>query len=234
MAAAKATEHWRRRLVLPVYQISEAARYADISAQTVVSWHKGSGRKNAPLSEKERKTALSYMQLIEIAVVAAFRKARISLPAIRSARNYVATQLKSEFPFAEHRFKTEGKHLILDSQLIDGEKGKGKHIVADQFGQLGWNEIVGPLLREFEYEHDSIVVRWKVAGEESPVVIDPRIAFGVPAVRGTPTWILKARYDAGEYVSEIADDFSLKVAEVRDALKFEKIIPEATKKQWAH
>src|SRR5712691_1204046 len=89
------SDPWRRRLFLPNYQIGEAARYADISPQTVAAWH----RIERPLlSKKERRSALSYMQLIEVAVVATFRKAGISLRRIRNAREYVQKQLSAEFP----------------------------------------------------------------------------------------------------------------------------------------
>jgi hypothetical protein len=33
-------EPWRKRLGIPAYQVGEAARYAQISAKTVVAWHK--------------------------------------------------------------------------------------------------------------------------------------------------------------------------------------------------
>ena len=116
-------EPWRRRLFLPNYQIGEAARYADISTQAVAAWHK---IERPTLSLKERRAALSYMQLIEVAVVAAFRKAGISLRRIRDAREYIRKQLNTEYPFAEYSFKTEGKHLFVDYQEIEGIKGQRK------------------------------------------------------------------------------------------------------------
>ena len=221
LVSERLDEPWRRRLFLPSYQIAEAARYADISPHTVAAWHKIERR---TLSHRERRAALSYMQLIEVAVVAAFRKAGIQLKTIRNARDYVQKQLNKEFPFAQYRFKTEGKHLLVDYQEIEGSKGRGKHMVADQAGQLAWNEIIGPLLREFEYEHDGIVVRWRVAGPSSPIVIDPKIAFGAPTIKGVPTWVIKGRWDAGESNSDIAEDFGIDAKDVREALKFEGVV----------
>jgi uncharacterized protein (DUF433 family) len=212
------SEPWRRRMFLPNYHVGEAARYAQISPQTVAAWHR---IEHPTLSHKERRVSLSYMQLIEVAVVAAFRKAGISLKRIRDARHYVRQQLKTEYPFAQYKFKTEGKHLLIDYQEIEGERGSGKHIVADQGGQLEWNEIIGPLLKEFEYEHEGIVIRWHVAGPSSPVVIDPRLSFGAPTVRGTPTWVIGGRWNAGESVSDIAEDFGLEKTAVKKALEFE-------------
>jgi uncharacterized protein (DUF433 family)/DNA-binding transcriptional MerR regulator len=220
------SEAWRRRLFIPNYHIGEAARYAQISPQTVAAWHR---IERPTLSKKDRRAALSYMQLIEVAVVAAFRKAGISLQRIRDAREYVRKQLETEYPFAQYRFKHEGKHLLIDYQDVAGEMGRGKHLVADQRGQLEWDEIVGPLLKEFDYEHEGVVIRWHVAGLSSPIIIDPRISFGAPTVRGVPTWVIKGRRDAGESDSDIAEDFGMEKGEVREALKFEGVLPNGGK-----
>jgi uncharacterized protein (DUF433 family) len=213
-------EPWRRRLYLPAYQIAEAARYAQITPQTVAAWHKIEA---AMLSKREKRAALTYFQLIEVAVVAAFRKVGVPLSRIRAAREYAAQSLKSEHPFAEYRFKEEAKHLWLDSsQLVDVKPGTV--IQADQEGQLAWEGIIGRL-HEFEYEHEGIVLKWHVAGIGSPIIIDPRISFGAPTVRGTPTWIIKGRYEAGESDSDIAEDFGIDKEAVRQALKFEGVMP---------
>jgi uncharacterized protein (DUF433 family) len=214
-------EPWRKRLHLPAYQIGEAARYARISTQTVVAWHKVDQRR--VLSEKEDGQRLSYLQLIELAVVAGFRKARIPLPEIRAAREYVKRNLKSEHPFAEYQFKRYGKSLF--TEFEEDKTGRKKLLKANQAGQLAWKEIVGPLLKEFEYEPEGVAIRWHVAGPSSPIIIDPRLSFGTPTVNGVPTWIVRGRFDAGESDRVIADDFGIDLPAVREALKFEGVLP---------
>lgn len=214
---------WLRRLTLPTYQIGEAAAYAGVSAPTVVQWHRIEA---ALLKQREARSALSYFQLIEVAVVAAFRKAGVPMKNIRAARAYAANELKSEHPFAQYRFKENAKHLYLDSQQIDLKEGTV--LQADQGGQLQWELVIGRL-REFEYEGD-VALRWRVAGEGSPIIIDPRISFGAPAVRGTPTWVIRGRFEAGESNSDIAEDFGLKPEEVREALKFEDKVASGREK----
>jgi DNA-binding transcriptional MerR regulator len=93
LVSERTDEPWRRGLTLPSYQIGEAARYAGISPQTVTAWHGGD---KATLTTKDQRAALSYLQLIEVAVVAAFRKAGVTLKEIRAAREYVAKELKAE------------------------------------------------------------------------------------------------------------------------------------------
>jgi uncharacterized protein (DUF433 family) len=212
-------EPWRNRLKLPNYQVAEAARYAGISPQTVVRWH------HATLSPRDSRRALSYLQLIEVAVVAEFRKAGVSLGRVKEARDYIKQTLGSNFPFAEYRFKTDGKKLLLDYENIIGKKGKGKLLEVNLSGQLAWSDILGRL-KQFNYEDQGVVIQWYVDGRRSPILIDPRIAFGAPAVQGTPTWIIKGRWEAGETSSEIADDFGLTKNLVEKALKFEGIDPD--------
>jgi uncharacterized protein (DUF433 family) len=218
LVSERPDQPWLRRLYLPAYQIAEAAEYAQIAPQTVIAWHKIEA---ALLRERDKRAALSYLQLIEVAVVAAFRKAGVPMKRIRAARAYAATMLKSEYPFAEYRFKENGRHLFLDSAHIDLKDNTV--LQADESGQLAWESVIGRL-REFEYEHPGIVLKWHVGGPSSPIIIDPRISFGAPAVRGTPTWIIRGRYDAGESDSDIADDFGIKRDEVREALKFEGVV----------
>jgi uncharacterized protein (DUF433 family) len=78
------------------------------------------------------------------------------------------------------------------------------------------------------------VLRWRVAGRSSPIIIDPRISFGAPAVRDTPTWIIAGRWNAGESDSDIAEDFDIEVEEVREALKLESVIPGGREKSPLH
>src|SRR5690348_12874348 len=111
---------------MPLYQIGEAARYAHIFAQSGSAWHRAGIRLNLTLSQKDLGEALSYLQLVEVAVVAAFREWGVTLQKIRAAREYIRTEFKTEFPFAAYRFKTDGKSLLLDYQQIQGKRGKGK------------------------------------------------------------------------------------------------------------
>ena len=91
------------------------------------------------------------MQLIEVAVVAALRKEGVSLKRITDTREYVARTLKSEFPFAEYRFKTDGRRLFMDfAEIVGTKRGRGKLLRPDQQGQLAWAAVIGRL-REFDY-----------------------------------------------------------------------------------
>lgn len=224
-SSSKAEDAWRARLNLPHYQVGEVARYAQISTATIVGWQTG----GKAISAREFGTELSYLQLIEVAVVAAMRRGGITLKEIRATRAFMQNQFKSEHPFAEYRFKSDGKSLWLSDRDIPGIGRKRGHLIrTGQQGQLAWDTIIGRL-KEFDYERKGIVIKWHVAGEGSPVIIDPRLSYGAPSVRGVPTWILKGRWVAGEKLNEIAGDFGLKESAVLDALKFEGIDTSASR-----
>ena len=215
---ATLAEPWRRRLYLPAYRISAAARYAQTTRQTVTRWHHGTEAGGAGMPERVPREALSYLQLIEVAVVAAFREKGVSLKAVRTARDYAAQKFEREFPFAQLEFARAGRELLLDLGDIFPGNEEGA-IVASKWGQRAWEEF----LPEFEYEEEDVVVQWHVRGKGSPILIDPRVAFGAPAIAGVPTWAIKGRKEAGETIEEIVDDFSLAREEVVAALEFEGV-----------
>ncbi|MCF3638613.1 DUF433 domain-containing protein [Rhizobium sp. TRM95111] len=228
-------EFWKERIALPTYRVVDAARYAGTTAQTIGNWQRLVSGASA-IGHRDQRQHLSYLQLIEVGVVAAMRKGGVPLNAVRSARDYLAKEMNAEFPFAQYEFKTDGKSLILDSEAVD-KSVKDKLIVVSESGQYAWKEILQSLLRAFEYPSDGNgpVVKWRVAGAEEPIIIDPRISFGSPVVRGIPTWMLKERWESGEGLRDIAEDYGLEPSDVMAALRFEKTdIDIERPNQWVH
>lgn len=226
-APVSPSDLWRARLFVPNYRIREAARYAHLSPQTVAKWHtKPGANRRSTLSTKEKGAALSYLQLIEVAVVSSFRKAGLPLKKIQSAREYLSKQLEAEFPFAAYRFKTDGKELWMDYAQIEAAAGDKTLLAASRGGQLAWGDIIGRL-HEFDYENDrGLAIRWHVAGRDENVIIDPRIQFGAPSVEGVATWAFAGRWEAGEGLDDIADDFGVSNSDVLAALRFEGVDTE--------
>lgn len=222
-AAVRPHEFWRERLGVPNYRVSEAARYAHITGQTIRNWQK-LGNRPSPLGARETGKALSYLQLIELAVVAACRKAGMVLPKIRASREYLSKQFGDPHPFATQKLLTDGVDLMMEC----GDE----LLVTNMKGQLAWKKVIQDRLNEFVYL-DDVAAQWRVAGNSSSVLIDARVQFGRPSVQGIPTWIIAARHDAGENIPAIAKDFGVPRSMVADALAFEGVKPEAAK-AWSH
>ena len=221
-AAPRHHEFWKERLGVPNYRVSEAAHYAHITGQTIRNWQK-LGNRPSPLGARESGKALSYLQLIELAVVAACRNAGMQLPKIRASREYLSQKFGDPHPFATQKLLTDGVDLMMEC----GDE----LLVTNLKGQLAWKKVIQDRLNEFVYL-DKIAAQWRVAGNSSSVLIDPRVQFGRPSVRGIPTWIIAARHDAGEDIPAIAKDFGIPKSMVADALAFEGVSSEA--KAWSH
>jgi len=208
------SEPWYPRLCLPKYSVVEAARYAQTHRSNVGYWYYGA--RKPVLSGRKPRESLSYLQLVEVAFVATCLRYKIPLRNVRRAHDYLRRLLREEFPFAHLKFKTEGRHVLLEdepkSELLTA---------ADAWGQRTWSGLL-QRFEEFEYLGD-LAVRWMVRGNSVPISIDPRVAFGDPIVRGVPTWVLKERWLSGESADEIRESFCLTAAELRHALTFENV-----------
>ena len=197
-----------------LHTLLKSAKYAGTSSRTVSYWYYHGGDAGTGATRKERRKPLSYLQLVEMAFVATFRRLGVPLQRIRKAREYAAQVLRSEFPFAEYRWQTEGKYVLIDLKEIDQGADYGKLIIADAGGQVGWEPLVGERFAQFDYEN-GIALVWHVVGRTSPVLIDPRVSFGAPTVKGVPTWAIRGRYKAGESLVEIQADFQLEIEDVQ-------------------
>ncbi len=222
IVAVRNAEPWKRRLYLPAYTVVDAARYANTTPQTVAYWHFGGDGAGPALPGREHRRPLSYLELVEVAFVATFRILGVSLQKIRKARAYAAQTLNSEFPFTEYKWLTEGNHMLLDLWQVENDSDIKQLIIGDAHGQVAWQHMVGERFAQFEYEYNLALV-WHVRGRQYPVIIDPRIAFGAPMIRGIATWVLKGRWQAGESVEDIKEDFRLEENEIKQGLQFEGI-----------
>lgn len=214
---------WKRRLYIPTYRVGDAARYAGVTTQTILNWQSATPFEKQAISTRSKGDSLNYLQLVELAFVAALRKTGVKLSEIKEARAYIAVQLGSEYPFSDHRFKTDGKDILMELSQFEQSESKDKLVKTNKGGQLAWAEIIDTKFTEFEYQ-DDLAVKWHAGGKESPVLIDPRVSFGAPMVKGVATWAIRGRFEAGEPREDIAEDFSLKAEDVDYALKFEGIL----------
>lgn len=213
---------------MPAYQVVDAAKYARVTRQTILNWQNAKHAGQQVIAMRDRGASLSYLQLVELAFVAELRKAGVKLSDIKNARAYISAKLKTEFPFADVRFKTDGQDILMELGEFSKGKVKDKLIKVNKGGQIAWAPIIKTKFTEFEYQ-DRIAVKWHVDGLDSPVSIDPRVSFGAPMVKGVATWAIKGRYESGESLADIAEDFALDKDEVNFALKFEGIDPSKLK-----
>ncbi len=212
-------EPWYERLFLPSYRIGEAARYVGAHPNMVSAWH---ARDNTVLSPYKPRDGLSYLQLVEIAFVVAFRGAGLSMQLIRAARQYLAEEFNFEHPLAHHWFKFTGAGALSNFFGEFAATRRERNTAVWENDQFGWRKQIEKKSNEFDYQYD-LALRWHPAGRESQVVIDPRHRWGRPMVQGLETWVIAGSYEAGESFGVIADDYGVTIEGVRDALRFEGV-----------
>ena len=118
---------WLDRAHLPAYRVPEAAVYARLSSQTVSAWQRNVYTGAIQNTGYGRRKGLSYLQLIEIAVVATLRHRGVKLKDIREARAFIARFSDGDFPFARQAFLTDGVDILLDYVPINRIMGQSNN-----------------------------------------------------------------------------------------------------------
>ena len=218
---------------LPSYGIPEAARYLGISESTLRSWvygrpyptRSGLVKKTAPIIHlaDPKNGILSFYNLVEAHVLLFQRQVYgIQLPAVRAAVEHVRATLQLERPLIHQVFYTEGKHLF----ITDLEKRVV--IDASKRGQLGIWQIVNLYLERIDWDKEGLAAKLfpvrASQGNEPLIVIDPKISFGRPVIKGTgiTASVLWHRKRLGEGIDDISKDYGLDRSAVEEAISYYK------------
>jgi uncharacterized protein (DUF433 family) len=211
-----------------IYSPRQAARLIGGTPQEVLRWTRGSGPTSplwkAHYQEIDDATELNFSDLIELRVVKAFRRANISLQAIRFAISYAEKMFAVEHPLSSLGFKTDGEEILMeaieqDESLVSLSKKRP--------GQRVFKEIVKQSLFDLEYE-DGQAVRWHPASAKA-VVIDPARSFGTPILHdyGISTLMIADEFKAfadAKYLSKIYD---VPLRLVNEAIRYEATLDKA-------
>lgn len=210
----------------PMYTASEVARWAKTSSKTVRRWVAGyrflasSGERWSPPVTRRRavdEPFLTFEDLVEVAAVAAIRKAEVPMPRIRAAVEYVQSELRIDRPLLSARFLTDGRDLFLRDSFT------APHFTnASRVGQVAWSELE-EILREVDYADDLLAARWWPAGRLTGIVVDPQINFGRPVVAtlGVRTETLVDRFVAGLTPEDVAEEYRTDPLIIQHAIRFE-------------
>jgi len=215
----------------PVYGIPEAAHYLRIPPATLRSWvisryyltrdGKKFFRPIIDLADKDG-YLLSFMNLVEAHVLDAIRREHhISLAKVRTALNYLRKRFSSKYPLADQKFETDGSHLFVQKY--------GQLINLSQEGQLAMRSVLEAHLRRIERDAAGLAARLYLftrkhqPDEPKVVVVDPYVSFGRPVLVGTgiATAVIAERFEAGESIGELADDYGRQPYEIEEAIRCE-------------
>ena len=198
-----------------LYTLTEVARYARVSADTLRSW---SGGLVVP-AEPKSPSPFSFVNLVEAHVMVALRRIHhIRMSQIRSAIEWLGNAHHTLHPLAEVDLLTDGREIFV--------KELNQTVSASARGQASFSEIVDLYLHRIERDAGQVPTRfYPFTYDNCPkaIVMDPAVAFGRPVIVGTriATTMVFDRYSGGESLTAIARDYDLEIEAVEEALRCE-------------
>jgi len=238
----------RSLLGVGIYTRAEAGRLLNLSPARVSSWLRGYRYSWGPRDARRRGTqppvlktdiplfggtlVVSFLELMELRVVKRFRDSGTSLQAVRLVWERAAAAFGTDHPFAHHRFFAEAGHILVS---LENEPPEAIPEVLYEISSRRepHQAIAGLLVKEsiqvVEFDTQTKLVReWRPGGPTTPVVLNPRIAFGAPTVAGTrvPTDVLH-RFARSRPIGSVAELFELTEEQVTAALDFETHLAKA-------
>jgi uncharacterized protein (DUF433 family) len=206
-----------------IYTPREASRLTGLSVQKVRGWLDGYPNRGAPLIHRDAadSTSLSFLDLIEIIFVKAFRSAGVKMSTIRRASKNAEELLGSYHPFAVSRFETDGRVIFA---RLDEKRSSKKHMVDIDLGQSVFERVVSPYLKQIDYHSSGSAIRWWPLGKGKPIFLDPKISFGVPVTKtaNVPVYAISAALLAGETPRTVAKWFEIPLRDVKAAAALEQ------------
>jgi uncharacterized protein (DUF433 family) len=164
---------------------------------------------------------VTWAEFIEAGWLSTYRRTKgVPLPELRSFICHLRDELGVPYPLAHSRPLVSGKQLVLKAQQEAGLEPDFQLVVA--VGNQLLLSYPGQMFVEHVVWEGDVAAGWKPHDIHSPVTIRPDVRFGRPAVAGISTSSIFERADEGASRDEIAEEFRLKVADVRWALAYEE------------
>ncbi len=221
------------RFSVPLYTLAEAARFLDVPTSTFTTWARGYVRRPpgrppvhgdpivTSVEAARNLPTIPFIGLAEGMVLAAFRRAGVSLQHIRGAVAILEQEIGIDHALASRRLYSDGAVI-----LFDYADAKGDEELAGLTEVVSRQRVFSPVVREYltriEYARDGWA-RQLVSPKtrDRVVVVDPRRAFGQPIfVHGAaPVESVISRWKAGESIEHVAQDFGVPPADVEDYLR---------------
>jgi len=196
-----------------IYLQADAALLTGLPKSTVRRWLQLE-RGEANISAVADQPLVSFLDLISLRAVAAFRRLGLNLSQVRKGADYMRRELGIEHPLATEDLKTDGVNMY----FVHG----ANLLAVDAGGQMGAQEIVSRYLQDVVYKPLAGNRRLATAWEPPGVTINPRLQRGAPCVAGSRVQIaiLQRYVDAGDSPDRLAELYELDRDTVRLALRW--------------
>ncbi len=213
----------KREIGSGVYTIPDISRLLGFPKQTVARyleqyWDEKLGKKlfsdTYSWSADGRIKAVNFYVLIELYTFFSLQKFGVTTRQILKAREHIAKELNTPYPFANAGLLTDGKKIWYEF--------KDSIISADGSRQTNIIKIIRDFSKKIEFGNNKLAKRFFPTGKDSAIVVDPHHKFGQPIIKGTNinTEVLFSMYKSGEPVENIGILYDLTEREVEEAIQF--------------
>jgi uncharacterized protein (DUF433 family) len=213
-----------------LYDEALAAEVLRVPSSTLHWWLEGGdqrGRHYEPVLRPQStgSKTVTWGEFVEARYLREYRRTLgVQLSSLRQFIGYLRYQLGVPYPLAQAQpWVGPGRHLLVAAQEAADLPAELWVCVEPQSGITLLTHPAERFLERvsFDGDEDGIVIRLHPAGKESPVVIDPQVRFGAPAVGGIPTETLAEVVNAGDSIEMVAQEFGLPLEVVIAALGYE-------------
>lgn len=222
-------------ITVPRYTITEAARMLNIAPATLRTWARGrdfplrtsgSGHSDALVTDtgagRPGYPTLPFVGLAEAAFLAAIRSTGVPMPRIRPALERLRDELGIEHALASERIYTDGAEVLFRVGPETGITEREIQYVVARNNQGVFTPVVQDYLRHVRFGPSGYVeaIRLPKYGR-ADVIVDPRLGFGRPVLEtnGVRVETILERFDAGDSVPELAEDFGVEPLIVEHLLR---------------
>jgi uncharacterized protein (DUF433 family) len=217
--------NWRAAIQEGIYPVSFVEKLLAAKSGRVATWlnPSRSGRLDAaimsPYDKLGGQRLVPFLGLVEARFVDHFRKHGLSLQTIRKAAMKMRLDWDDLHPFANGKFRTDGKHIMLEASEDEGDK-KLLNILTDEFV---FPEIIEQSLFSTVVYVDQVAKKILPFPDLKLVEINPVFSMGRPIVTqgNIPTETLANAFRANADVPEIAKWFDTTEQAVKEAIAFE-------------
>jgi uncharacterized protein (DUF433 family) len=223
------------------YTVPEAARLIRVgSARRIYGWLRGYPRSQTgplltrdyyPIGEHEE---LSFLDLMEVRFVEHFREYGCKLSSLRKAAETLRSEFNTEHPFAYKPFLlvADKADVFVKEVLRKSAEETGdirlRSLTSNNY--VMYDTIKQSLLPGVTFDAATeLVAKWAPLPEKFPeVLLDPRIAYGQPALpSGIPTGTLADAWRAeGGNADTVAYWFKVSSKDILNAVRFETALDE--------
>jgi uncharacterized protein (DUF433 family) len=212
----------------PVYGVVEAAGFLGLRPDRARAWLDGYERQGALYApvirvEPTGQDVLTWGEFVELGYLREYRRKGVPLQRLRPVIDALRREFDTPYPLATAKPFLLGKELVLEIQEKN-EIPRSIAIIVSSGQTLAFADEARRFLQKVEFDPpgEGDVRRLYPAGLASPVVIDPLVRFGRPAVDGVATDRLWELFDAGEPIDKIASGYELDATRVRAAIAYEE------------